>query len=464
MSADIRRLFPEGLKNIECERGKPRHSPPLRFAPTKLLDHEDGDDDKKKNTITVELNGKITMKLVPYSFVDIESFLRYQQQHDYVLSQQDAKANWTKIHSLFEAAVTSRDTISPNTIDGAEKKARKKFQEQVDQLGKRKDAIVSKAFTLYQQMSASALRAEWDDIVQEFCFTPNWTRADGTVCVEERGQDWTTLAECKRAHLLTVADQDASERATNYNNVTVRKPDRLPFKYFHKRIKELDDLQKLLPCLKDQPDCPPEVERTNVLMTPFAMCTLLMQHVSPRMEDEYNCLCDTVPTDPKKLVAQLTKIETKLRTISNENSKSHDRLKGGRPDDPQRVSRSGAKRSNATGSGREPDKPIPRKTPRTADREQCKLCAEYGGQSKTHSTTQCRKWIAGGKPHSEWRGGKSKAANINVHQGDTGVNQLMAQQAEFQKKIMKQMKSFEKKKKKKSRRRDRSDSDSSVSS
>ena len=118
------------------------------------------------------------------------------------------------------------------------------------------------------------------------------------------------------------------------------------------------------------------------------------------------------------------KIKTKLQTISNEN-KSEDRRKGGLPNDPQRTSWSGTKRSNANGGRRnEPDKPIPWKTPVTAKREQYKLCQEYGGQSKSHTTTQCRKWVVGGKSHSKWRG--RRTANMNVHQ-DSGVNQLMAQ-------------------------------------
>ena len=148
------------------------------------------------------------------------------------------------------------------------------------------------------------------------------------------------LADCKRLHLLTVCDVDAAERSINYINVMIKKAPRLPLKYFYKRIKELDDLTPSLPCLKDQLDCPAAVERSNVSMTPFAMCNLLMRNVHPKMEDEYNCLHDTVPTDPKKLVEQLTRIETKLRTISNEH-KSNDHRKGGPPDDAQRRSRGG---------------------------------------------------------------------------------------------------------------------------
>ena len=99
MSAEIRRLIPEGLKNNEAERGKPRHEPPLRFVPNKSLDNEDGEDEYNKS-ITVELNLKTTMKVVPYAFIDVESFLGYQKQHMSILDQQEAKANWTKLEVI----------------------------------------------------------------------------------------------------------------------------------------------------------------------------------------------------------------------------------------------------------------------------------------------------------------------------------------------------------------------------
>jgi hypothetical protein len=84
MSAEIRRLFPKGLKHNKAERGKPRHEPPLRFAPNKSLENDDGDDTNRK-LITVELNQKTTMKVISYLFVNIESFLGYQKQHVYIL-------------------------------------------------------------------------------------------------------------------------------------------------------------------------------------------------------------------------------------------------------------------------------------------------------------------------------------------------------------------------------------------
>ena len=55
-------------------------------------------DDTKTKTITVELNAKTTTKVAPYYvFNDVESFLAYQAEHEYILAQQGARVNWDKI-------------------------------------------------------------------------------------------------------------------------------------------------------------------------------------------------------------------------------------------------------------------------------------------------------------------------------------------------------------------------------
>ena len=120
--------------------------------------------------------------------------------------------------------------------------------------------------------------------------------------------------------------------------------------------------------------------------------------------------------------------------------------------------------ANGNGGRVQPDKPIPRKQGAAAAAKDayCKLCTEYGGVARTHSTAQCKKWVPGGKPHPEWKGGTS-TSNINVHKSGGDMKQLMAQQAEFQHKIFKQMNKLAGKKKKSKRRKRHSDSESSDS-
>ena len=128
MSAEIRRLFPDGLKDAEAERGKPRHVPPLRFVPAKPPENEDGEDDYNKS-ITVELTNKTTMKVVPYTFLDVESFLGYQKQFQYILSQQEAELNYDKYKKICDDTETKISAISENSIVTKEKAARKKHIE-----------------------------------------------------------------------------------------------------------------------------------------------------------------------------------------------------------------------------------------------------------------------------------------------------------------------------------------------
>jgi hypothetical protein len=126
----------------------------------------------------------------------VEEFLGYQKQHDYVLSQQSAKANWDYLKTLLLGAIAQRDAISVDTINPTGKKTRKKFKEMCALLTKQQRAIMTKAFMMYQQMSGPALRAEWNDIVREHCFTTGWALHDGTPPTQERGQTWKTLADC----------------------------------------------------------------------------------------------------------------------------------------------------------------------------------------------------------------------------------------------------------------------------
>ena len=111
------------------------------------------------------------MKVVPYTFINVESFLGYQKQHMYILDQKEAKANLTKLEVIHNDTEDTISAISPKSINAKEKTTRKKHIKLRNGLKKRMDAIITKDFTLYQQMSDAALHAERDDIVAEHCFT-----------------------------------------------------------------------------------------------------------------------------------------------------------------------------------------------------------------------------------------------------------------------------------------------------
>ena len=99
---------------------------------------------------------------------------------------------------------------------------------------------------------------------------------------------------------MTFCNGDVAKCWYMYRTVTVKTPFCLAIKPFRKWVRELDDKPPNLSYLKATENCPVDVTRANGSMTGFEMCTLLMHVVSHEIADEYDCLHDSVPTDPKK--------------------------------------------------------------------------------------------------------------------------------------------------------------------
>ena len=57
------------------------------------------------------------------------------------------------------------------------------------------NGIIVKAFTfnLYQQLLSPALHVEWDDLVDELCFTKDWLDDKGVQSTAKHGQPWDNL-------------------------------------------------------------------------------------------------------------------------------------------------------------------------------------------------------------------------------------------------------------------------------
>ena len=139
-----------------------------------------------------------------------------------------------------------------------------------------------------------------------------------------------------------------------------------------------------------------DVPIANVSMTGIEMCTLLRCVVSYKITEEYHCLHAIVPSNPNKLVKELTKTENKLKS----SSKSVTGLRERGQDGPSREGRTPKdKHHKSKGSGAEMAAPIPRKGDKPP-RETGMLCAlrnKYGGAAKSHTTAHCKRWTGAGK-------------------------------------------------------------------
>ena len=106
-------------------------------------------------------------------------------------------------------------------------------------------------------------------------------------------------------------------------------------------------------------------------MTDFEMCTLLMLVVCDKITDKHTCLRDSVPTDPKKLVKELTNIGPKLWS----NKTSTDLRKGGQVEPPSDTQSPNKDKGHKKGGVMGVSAPIPRtKDPLRDTVILCALC------------------------------------------------------------------------------------------
>ena len=78
--------------------------------------------------------------------------------------------------------------------------------------------------------------------------------------------------------------------------------------------------------------CPPEIECMNISLMSVIMCNMLMRNVLAAVEDEYNCMSDLMPTDPKKLVEQLLGNQIKLKLVTSEMKPEDRQIGKGQPE------------------------------------------------------------------------------------------------------------------------------------
>ena len=149
--------------------------------------------------------------------------------------------------------------------------------------------------------------------------------------------------------------------------------------------------------MKDTEDCPKDVTRANMSMTELEMCTSLTRLISDRIADEYNCLHDSVPTNPKKLAKELSKIKNKLKITKLLLTSKH-LVRSDLPmtSVPPTKTNNIGKKSATDGLVAH----IHRKAKLHRDIViSCALCDKYGGAVKLHTTSACKRWTGASQDH-----------------------------------------------------------------
>ncbi len=131
-----------------------------------------------------------------------------------------------------------------------------------DTLLEKKKAIEAKAmaaegfFSLYANLLSKDARFRWDKVVSSQVGTAPWTDLQGNEHKKECKKSMESFQDCITFHLLDMFPSDAAEQQRFYISNVLKKPQRVPVRYFFQRVEQLNSYLSHLPCTYESPLAP----------------------------------------------------------------------------------------------------------------------------------------------------------------------------------------------------------------
>lgn len=456
------KAVPEGLKSQECEKGNCKKRPPIPYVPV-VDEVQEAVKTGKEYSYKIKLPDKTEFSVPIWDTGTPESFLIHMQQaksackrkglfQDYEDALEAESKAEEQAKSLRRAIASSKKKggdepgqTSQDDLKAALKEAllEKKSAEEV------KAAAAEGFFSLYANLLSEDARFRWDKIVTSQVGTAPWTDLKGNEHVEARGKSMESFQDCINFHLLDMFPSDAAERQRFYISNVLKKPQRVPVRYFFQRVEQLNGYLAYLPCTYYSP-------RATAATKPVAafdeaeLANLLLRMCPESWQDQYDLTQDSLPQSVRKLLSVLENVE---KVVANSDAKE----KAAK----ERVEKTTGKRDKGKRKGTNSNEyRIPKKV---RVEKSCALCQKHGGAHTTHNTGECRKYEKDGTLKKSFISGKPTVGKKHHGNGKKESANSFAQVMERFAKLEKAVKRANKGSRKKKRRQEYSDSSDSDS-
>ena len=439
-------LFPEGLKDRDYERGRPRGPPPLAFLPAKEGKNEAA---IEKKMVKIKINDTLTESVNEFNSGTPEAYIRLIDTYEGLKRRMGLQDSWdarlniqkghdsdlqlhelskptpeeenepavvppppparapeetgAAVNSTAAGSATAGDSTTPVETRLQVWEAKRQHYANIVKFDD--DMLASylrQAFETFERLLSEPARDRWASITLKVTTQKNWTDDKGDAHAEARGQTWLSLRLCQREFLLEVFQKDAAEKQRDYLLYQLKKPGRQSLRNWVARLRYLSRAIKYLPCLADSDDTPPDIERTNRELTEYELCSVIMRAIKQKWIDQYRLGGHPlVPIDSARFVSTLEDVEQ----ADNNEKRRAELLSDGRIPKKQKKGGDGK-------AGR--DRPFKGKSDRSGDRtgggdrnseKGCALCKKHGGAWKTHRTSECKRYNSDGSKKQSFKGG-----------------------------------------------------------
>ena len=456
------KAVPKGLKDQEVEKGNVKKRPPIPYVP--IVDEVQDAVNKtkgKEGTYTIKLPDKTQFTVSIWDTGTPEAFLIHVQTAVSACKRKglfsdfdDATADVVdlneKIATYREVIATAKTGKKKGTTVEPPADVEESIEDALAELAVAREEQVTAAegfFSQYANLLTEDARYHWDKIVESQCDTAPWIDLQGKEHPRARKKGHKSFDDCVNFHLLTVFRTDAAERQKVYISNTLKKPQRVPVRYFFQRVEQLNGYLRHLPCLYNSPYASP-VTSSVMPFDDAELATLLLRMCPDTWQNSYELTQDTVPQSLRKLLSVLENIE-KCENSAGANLKPLASANGnGKPN--------GNSENSGKRKGTSSDR-IPKKKSRSE--KYCSLCKKYGGAHTTHDTGSCSKFEKDGKEKAGW-GSKLPASAQGKYKKNDSYKSSFAALEKRCNKLEKRLKKGKSSSKKKRYASSSSDSDS----
>jgi hypothetical protein len=244
-----------------------------------------------------------------------------------------------------------------------------------------------------------------------------------------------SFQDCITFHLLDMFPSDAAEQQRFYISNVLKKPQRVPVRYFFQRVEQLNSYLSHLPCTYESPRATASTKPVQSY-DEADLANLLLRMCPESWQDQYDLTQDSLPQSVRKLLVVLENVE---KVVANSDAKERVKKEG--------TEKSTGKREKGKRKGTSSkDYRIPKKV---RSEKSCALCQKHGGAHTTHNTGECRKYEKDGTLKKSFNGKAAVGAKYNGKGKKDHANsfaQIMECFSKLKKAVKKTQKSFCKKK------------------
>ena len=447
------KAVPEGLKNQECEKGNRKKRPPIPYVP--VSDEVQEAVSKGKDfSYKIKLPDKTEFSVPIWDTGTQEAFLIHVQQaksackrkglfqdyNDAILAESKSMEQAKTLRKAITSAIgpkSRKDAEDPNQSSPDDLKASLK-----DALLEKKVALEAKAtaaegfFSLYANLLSEDARFRWDKIVASQVGAAPWTDLQGNEHEKEREKSMESFQDCITFHLLDMFPGDAAEQQRFYISNVLKKPQRVPVRYFFQRVEQLNSYLSHLPCTYESPRATAATKPVQSF-DEAELANLLLRMCPESWQDQYDLTQDSLPQSVRKLLGVLENVE---KVVANSDAKERVKKEGTKKSTGKREK---GKRKGSSST----DYRIPKKV---RSEKSCALCQKHGGAPASHNTSECTKYDKDGKLKSGWTAKSASTGKYSDKRKSDGQSfaQVFDKFSSKMEKVLKKAKSSSRKKRK----------------